>query len=319
MRLDRFYASKNNSNRVLKANIFPNGFTDHHLCMIEMSVKKSQPSSYYWHFNLKLLHDSNFCDKFGLFWSKWQEQKSDYEDLVQWWEVGKAQIRIFCQNYTAHSNRLVKNTIKILEREITEIEEGIIEGNSEEGDQLKEKKTVLASLFNERAKGALIRARFSSIREIDAPSSYYFNLERKEGEIKLMLHLKLPNGILTTNPKEMRNHAKNFYTDLFEARDCDIHCMDDLLRDLPKLTDDQRQWLDADIQLDEISEAVKKLSNGRSPGIDGLPSEFYKQFWTLLKDDILDVFRVSYRKNELPTSSIFIAKKSGSIFIAKKR
>lgn len=115
-----------------------------------------------------------------------------------------------------------------------------------------------------------------------------------------MLHLKLPDGTLTTNPKEMRNHAKNFYTDLFEARD--IHCMDDLLRDLPKLTDDQRQWLDANIQLDEISEAVKKLSNGRSPGIDGLPSEFFKQFWTLLKDDILDVFRVSHRKNELPTS-----------------
>ncbi len=94
-RLDRFYISKNNSNRVLKANIFPNGFTDHHLCMIEISLKKSQHCSYYWHFNLKLLHDSVFCEKFGLFWSKWQEQKSDYEDLVQWWDVGKAQIRFF--------------------------------------------------------------------------------------------------------------------------------------------------------------------------------------------------------------------------------
>ncbi len=58
--------------------------------------------------------------------------------------------------------------------------------------------------------------------------------------------------------------------------------MDDLLRKFSKLTDDQRQWLDADIQLDEISEAVNKLSNGRSPGIDGLTSEFYKQFWTIL-------------------------------------
>ncbi len=109
-------------------------------------------------------------------------------------------------------------------------------------------------------------------------------------------------GTLITNPKEMRNHAKDFYTDVVNARDCDINCMDDLLRNLPKLTDDQRQWLDADIQLDEISEAVKKLSNGRSPGIDGLPSEFYKQFWTLLKEDILEVFRISHRKNELPTS-----------------
>ncbi len=73
--------------------------------------------------------------------------------------------------------------------------------------------------------------------------------------------------------------------------------MDDLLRKISKLTDDQRQWLDADIQLDEISEAVNKLSNGRSPGIDGFTYEFYKQFWTLLKEDILDVFRISRKMN----------------------
>ncbi len=66
-RLDRLYISKNYSNRVLKANIFPNGFTDHHLCMIEMSFKKSQHCSYYWHFNLKLLHDSVFVKSLGYF------------------------------------------------------------------------------------------------------------------------------------------------------------------------------------------------------------------------------------------------------------
>lgn len=88
------------------------------------------------------MHDSVFCEKFGLFWSKWQELKSDYEDLVQWWDVGKAQIRFFCQNYTAHSNRLVKDTIIILEREMTEIEEGIIEENSEEVEQLRGKKRL---------------------------------------------------------------------------------------------------------------------------------------------------------------------------------
>lgn len=63
-----------------------------------------------------------------------------------------------------------------------------------------------------------------------------------------MLHLKLLDETLTTTPKEMRNHAKDFYTD-YKARDCDINCMDDLLRNLPKLNDDQR-WLDADIQLE---------------------------------------------------------------------
>lgn len=33
-----------------------------------------------------------------------------------------------------------------------------------------------------RQKGALIRARFASLREMDAPSSFFFNLEKKERE-----------------------------------------------------------------------------------------------------------------------------------------
>jgi len=60
-----------------------------------------------------------------------------------------------------------------------------------------------------------------------------------------MLHLKLQDGTLKTNPKEMRDQANNFYTDLFKARDCDTNCIEELPRDLPKITDDQRRWLDA--------------------------------------------------------------------------
>jgi len=41
-----------------------------------------------------------------------------------------------------------------------------------------------------------------------------------------MLHLKLQDGTLTTNPKEMRDQANNFYTDLFKARD--TNCIEDL-------------------------------------------------------------------------------------------
>lgn len=58
--------------------------------------------------------------------------------IKTWCNGGR--LEIFCQDYTACSNRLVKNTIKVLKREITEIEEGIIEENSEEVEQLRGKK-----------------------------------------------------------------------------------------------------------------------------------------------------------------------------------
>ena len=36
---------------------------------------------------------------------------------------------------------------------------------------------------------------------------------------------------------------------------------------------------DADITIEECGKALQKLSNNKSPGCDGLPTEFYKFFW----------------------------------------
>lgn len=110
-RLDRFYINKDWCNRILKACIYPTGFSDHHLCMIVFNLQKTRGHSYYWHFNVKLLQDASFCEKFYLFWAKWRERKTDFDDVVHWWDVGKAHIRIFCQNYTANANCCFKKKL----------------------------------------------------------------------------------------------------------------------------------------------------------------------------------------------------------------
>jgi len=301
-RLDRFYINRDWCNRILKACICPSGFSDHHLCMIVFNLQKTRCHSYYWHFNVKLLQDALFCEKFHLFWGKWRERKTDFDDVVHWWDVGKAHIRIFCQNYTANASHCFKKSVVELENEIKSIERSLFNQNGESSERLNEKKKALASLFHERAKGALIRARFLSLREMDAPSSFFFSFEKREGARKSMLHLKKSDGTVTTNPKEMRTMAIDFYTELFSDGPCDIGCMEDLFKELPKLTDAQRNQMDFEIDIDEITQAVNQLSSGRVPGIDGLPSEFYKQFWDLLKDDLFDVFKSSYKRKELPTS-----------------
>jgi exonuclease III len=46
-RLDRFYMSRNRSNRLLGVTILPVGFSDHHINMARLAS--------YWKFNVKLL------------------------------------------------------------------------------------------------------------------------------------------------------------------------------------------------------------------------------------------------------------------------
>ncbi len=80
-----------------------------------------------------------------------------------------------------------------------------------------EKKNQLSSFLNEKVKGALVRSRFLTIRDMDGPSSYLFNLERKAGQEKQMHALKDNNGRNTSDPVVMHKLAVDFYTGLYSA------------------------------------------------------------------------------------------------------
>ena len=44
----------------------------------------------------------------------------------------------------------------------------------------------------------------------------------------------------------------------------------------------------------ELLNALRDLPSGKSPGIDGLPAEFYKVFWTDLKEYYLNAVDHAY-------------------------
>ena len=97
------------------------------------------------------------------------------------------------------------------------------------------KRQQLNSFLQEKAKGALIQDRFQQLRDIDAPTTFFFNLERSVAQGKQMVCLRLLGGNLTSEPADMRKHAVDFYTDLFGAEECDGEAVADLLQDLPQL------------------------------------------------------------------------------------
>ncbi|TWW77693.1 Transposon TX1 uncharacterized 149 kDa protein ORF 2 [Takifugu flavidus] len=257
-------------------------------------------NSSYWHFNVKLLQDTEFSRRFEAFWGTWRGRKGDFECLGQWWEVGKAHIRAFCQQYSSHTTTRVKHTIEHLEREIRDLEGSFSTHTSTEGHTLRQKRQELSSFLQERVKGALVRSRFTSIKEMDAPTSFFFNLERSVSRAKQMLCLRLPDGTMTADQGEMRRHAVDFYGTLYRAEDCSRE--DELLQGLPRLSQRDRSTLDADITLDELTAAVGQMASGRAPGLDGLPADFYKRFWRCLGADLWEVLQECTHTGRLPTS-----------------
>ena len=301
-RLDRIYLSQSLSSRLTDSSICPVGFTDHHLTMANVSLSPGMRFKSYWHFNTKLLQDNAFCQSFGLFWTEWRGRKTDFETLSQWWDVGKAQIRLFCQQYTAFSTARVKAAVQQLENDIKDLERGLGTDDRSGDTVLGRKRQELGTFLQERVKGALVRSRFLSIRDMDAPTSFFFNLEKREAIRKTMTCLKLPGGRVTTDPGEMRRHAVEFYSGLFGAEDCDVHCTEELLEGLPQLSPRERDLLDIDLSLEELTTAVDQMASGRSPGLDGLPIDFFKTLWNIIGPDLHEVFLDCLKSGLLPVS-----------------
>jgi len=69
----------------------------------------------------------------------WRSRKSEFESS-KWWEVGKAHIQVFCQQYTSHSTvRVKKKVIQDLEKEIRDLENRLSPHDSADGHRLQQK------------------------------------------------------------------------------------------------------------------------------------------------------------------------------------
>ena len=90
---------------------------------------------------------------------------------------------------------------------------------------------------------------------------------------------------------DILNECKNLYQKLFKNQNICSETQNQLLKQIkPKNSDTQNQKLTKQIQITEIQQALQTMENGKSPGIDGIPVEFCKEFFDLLKKDLQDIF-----------------------------
>lgn len=75
-------------------------------------------------------------------------------------------------------------SIEELETDVVDLQR-LSESTGDRG-HLQALKTVLADLLGLRAQGALVRSRFQSFAEMDAPSKFFFSLEKKNGQNHLI-------------------------------------------------------------------------------------------------------------------------------------
>ena len=108
---------------------------------------------------------------------------------------------------------------------------------------------------------------------------------------------------MRTDVQGMLGVATRFYRELFEAQEVDEQA-GDLFIDLLEggVPEAVRVVLELPVSLEELTAALKGMKGGRVPGMDGIPKEFYLEFWDILGPDFLLVLQHLFVKGELSPS-----------------
>ncbi|GFR85401.1 LINE-1 reverse transcriptase homolog [Elysia marginata] len=188
-------------------------------------------------------------------------------------------------------NAIVQN----LEEEIKVLEDNFEENKTEE---LRVKKESLENIRKKYMEGVLIRSKARWIEQREKASSYFCRLEKRNFQSKRMTSLTKDDQTEITDPKYIVTKVKNFYSSLYQAKETtDIDReLQNLIQNLPKLTEDEAIKLNGEMTLKKATIALKNMKNNKSPGADGFTVEFYKFFWRDLGDFVLKSINESYRK-----------------------
>ncbi len=140
----------------------------------------------------------------------------------------------------------------------------------------------------------------------------------KECESKAYISaIKSLDDQVTTNPVAINDIFKGFYTNLYKAEtDFDEPICKQYLDklELPRISQMDKESLEAPLSLDGTSRLSKSLQKGKSPGLDGLPPELYLEIGDLVGILMLNSFNFAIEHGHF----IEIKKHHNFIYFLKK-
>lgn len=240
--------------------------------------------------NVSILKDKQYDQETKQFLIFWTKEKESYTLLEEWWEEMKRRIKAIT---IKHSVRIARTRKKEKERILKELNKLQQETTPDKG-KIEEMEGVVKDLLNREQEGLQIRSRARWIEKGEKPTRFFYGLEKSRQKKNTIKSLKTDKGTVTTNT-EILIEARSFYQNLYMAQDTDKDDQHWLIENLDKtLSDLDKESCEGPMTTIETTKAVKEMNNNKSPGPDGIPAEFYKQYWELLTQNITELFNHNY-------------------------
>ena len=305
-RLDYFIVSYNLVSFTSDTKIRSSFKTDHSLITYSFKPYELEKGRGYWKFNASLLTDKEYIDKVK---TCIRDTIENHKYLINiddqlLWETVKLQIRGLTIQYASYLKKRKQKEENELMEKIQHLQELFDTKPSDSiFRSLNESKLNLEKIIAHKTQGAVIRAKARWYEHAEKSSKYFMNLENRHYKNKTITKLKNKNGNFITVNQEILKEANKFYSNLYTSKLSDTigHRDTEFFpdKDVIKLDEQTKSCLDDPLTEKELAETLISMKNGKSPGLDGFPAEFYKMFWRDIKTLLLNSFNASYKLGKL--------------------
>ena len=321
VRLDYFLLPNGMISQIEKCSIIPGFLSDHCFVELELVFEETIRGRGYWKFNTSLLEDKNYLDTIN--------EVIDYADFRYpeldpglKWEMIKQDVREATMSYSCFKANEKKIKRQQLRRKLGKLEKRLACINLKSASSVKiieklnpkidEVKNELEKMSLDEIQGTIIRSKLQFFEFGEKNTRYFFALEKSRAKAKTMLAVVKGNGQVVRNSQKILMEQKNFYAQLYSSNPKVSFQMNILPEQ--SLTDLQRDAIEGPITLEEMGLALSQTKRFKSPGPDSLPADWYKVFYSRIKQHLLNAFSYSFEAKRL-----FISGRQGIISLLPKK
>ena len=274
--------------------------TDHRGIYLVLDLVPNDRGPGYWKFNNMLLQNAEFIN----FMNEELErtiQSSCSKNPVEKWEIVKTRVKKATKKFSRQNSSVEKITIANLSEKVNEYESNL--PLPEDEDRIyQETKADLEEKQMLRVAGVMFRSKAKWYESGERNTKYFYSLEKAKYNAKTCYKLvDETNQKEECEPKKILELQKTFYQQLYSVDKDVSFCMTNSFG--VTVPEEVKATQELQLNISDITSAIKGMNNNKTPGEDGIPIDFYKVFWGGIKDVFMDMVAYCYESKKLhPTA-----------------
>ena len=273
--------------------------TDHRAIYIVLDLTENSRGRGYWKLNTLLLNNKEFVKSMNIELDR-VLNSTEEKNPSERWECIKTRIKKAASEFSRKNISMEKEVIANLSEKVNDYESRL--PLIEEEDSLYENtKADLEEKVMERIAGVMFRSKAKWHELGERGSKYFYSLEKARYNAKTCFKILDETKGEITNPQEIIETQRKFYAELYaKDEEVDFNMKNIFKVEVP---DEIKNQQEQDISDIDIQKAIKGMSNNKTPGNDGIPIDFYKVFWTKLKEPFLNMVHEAYQVKTLHSTA----------------